>query len=268
MLWGVERDRAKMLGRAGSAGRSCGDRGSGAVYEGVENLPQIGQPQPRLAATTAASRSAPRPLYHRRRMNGCPGGPAVAGAASLGTPVGIGMLNPLLGEVIVITELVVALTVIATLSPWPWPRRGSAPSQRSCAARYSRGRSYPHPGSPADIAAAPSGVAVVQPVTALDGRASFGPSSARARTKAGNPQWPPPGGARAVFCSALAYTVEEGSQVSGSARCRGGQFWRPSGSRAAYRVGEQVKVSRRPQRRTHGECADLGDLRVRRSGIR
>jgi hypothetical protein len=87
--------------------------------------------------------------------------PAVAGAASLGTPVGIGMLNPLLGEVIVITELVVALTVIATLSPWPWPRRGSAPSQRSCAARYSRGRSYPHPGPPADIAAAPSGVAVV-----------------------------------------------------------------------------------------------------------
>jgi hypothetical protein len=55
-----------MLGRAGSAGRSCGDRGSGAVYEGVETLPQIGQPQPRLAATTAASRSAPRPLYHCR----------------------------------------------------------------------------------------------------------------------------------------------------------------------------------------------------------
>jgi hypothetical protein len=31
----------------------------------------------------------------------------------LGTPVGIGMLHPLLGEVIAITEIVVALTVIA-----------------------------------------------------------------------------------------------------------------------------------------------------------
>jgi hypothetical protein len=31
----------------------------------------------------------------------------------LGTPVGISMLHPLLGEVIVITELMVALTLIA-----------------------------------------------------------------------------------------------------------------------------------------------------------
>ena len=39
--------------------------------------------------------------------------PAVTGAVSLGTPVGISMLHPLLGEVIAITEIVVALTVIA-----------------------------------------------------------------------------------------------------------------------------------------------------------
>jgi hypothetical protein len=39
--------------------------------------------------------------------------PAVTGAASLGGAVGIGMLHPLLGEVIAITEIVVALTVIA-----------------------------------------------------------------------------------------------------------------------------------------------------------
>jgi hypothetical protein len=30
----------------------------------------------------------------------------------LGTPVGVGMLNPLLGEVIAVTEIAVALTVI------------------------------------------------------------------------------------------------------------------------------------------------------------
>jgi hypothetical protein len=39
---------------------------------------------------------------------------AGAGAASLGTPVGIGMLHPMLGEVIAIIEIVVALTIIAT----------------------------------------------------------------------------------------------------------------------------------------------------------
>ena len=66
-----------------------------AVYEDVENLP-AGQP----ASTTPA----------RERV---PWRPAVASAASLGTPVGIGMLHPLLGEVIAITEIVVALTVIA-----------------------------------------------------------------------------------------------------------------------------------------------------------
>jgi hypothetical protein len=39
--------------------------------------------------------------------------PAVTGAASLGIPLGIGMLHPLLGEVIAITETAVVLTVIA-----------------------------------------------------------------------------------------------------------------------------------------------------------
>lgn len=38
---------------------------------------------------------------------------AVGGAASLGTPVGIGLLTPLLGEPIFGIEIVVALTVIA-----------------------------------------------------------------------------------------------------------------------------------------------------------
>lgn len=38
---------------------------------------------------------------------------AVAGAASLGTPVGIGLINPLLGETIFGIEIVAALTVIA-----------------------------------------------------------------------------------------------------------------------------------------------------------
>jgi hypothetical protein len=39
--------------------------------------------------------------------------PVVAGAASLGAPVGIGALHPVLGEVIAIVELAVGLTVIA-----------------------------------------------------------------------------------------------------------------------------------------------------------
>lgn len=66
-----------------------------AVYEGVENLP-AGQPAP--SAST------------RERV---PWRPAVTGATTVGTPVGIGMLHPLLGEVIAITEIVVAITVIA-----------------------------------------------------------------------------------------------------------------------------------------------------------
>jgi len=39
--------------------------------------------------------------------------PAVTGVASLGSAVGIGVLHPLLGEVIAITEIAVVLTVIA-----------------------------------------------------------------------------------------------------------------------------------------------------------
>jgi hypothetical protein len=38
---------------------------------------------------------------------------AFVGAASLGTPAGMGMLHPLLGEVIAVIEIVVVLTVIA-----------------------------------------------------------------------------------------------------------------------------------------------------------
>ena len=38
---------------------------------------------------------------------------AVTGAASLGTPMGIGMFHPMLGETIAIAEVATALTVIA-----------------------------------------------------------------------------------------------------------------------------------------------------------
>jgi hypothetical protein len=62
--------------------------------KGVKNL-SAGQPAP----------SQPRERVPRR--------PIVAGAASVGAPVGIGVFHPLLGEVIAITEIVVALTVIA-----------------------------------------------------------------------------------------------------------------------------------------------------------
>jgi hypothetical protein len=69
----------------------------------VENLP-AGQPAP-----SSPSRDDNRELARER----VPWRPAVTGAASLGTPLGIGMLNALLGEVIAITEILVALTVIA-----------------------------------------------------------------------------------------------------------------------------------------------------------
>jgi hypothetical protein len=36
------------------------------------------------------------------------------GAVSLGTPVGIGMLHPILGQVIAVIEIVAVLTIIAT----------------------------------------------------------------------------------------------------------------------------------------------------------
>jgi hypothetical protein len=40
--------------------------------------------------------------------------PVGAATASLGAPVGIGMLHPMLGEVIAVIEVVVVLTIIAT----------------------------------------------------------------------------------------------------------------------------------------------------------
>lgn len=79
----------------------------------MENLP-AGQPalsppgrddSGELVSPPAAASPPPRERVPWR--------PTVAGAASLGTPVGIGMLNPLLGEVIALTEIVAALTVIA-----------------------------------------------------------------------------------------------------------------------------------------------------------
>ena len=80
---------------------------------GVENLP-AGRPAPsppgRDDSGEPVSSPAAASLPARERV---PWRPAVASVASLGTPVGIGMLDPLLGEVIAITEIVVALTVIA-----------------------------------------------------------------------------------------------------------------------------------------------------------
>jgi hypothetical protein len=79
----------------------------------VENLP-AGRPAPappgRDDSGEPVSSPAAASLSARERV---PWRPAVAGAASLATPVGIGMLDPLLGEVIAITEIAVALTVIA-----------------------------------------------------------------------------------------------------------------------------------------------------------
>jgi len=79
----------------------------------VENLP-ADQPAPsppgRDGSGEPASSPFAAPLPARERV---PWRPAVTGAASLGTAVGIGMLHPLLGEIIAITEIVVTLTVIA-----------------------------------------------------------------------------------------------------------------------------------------------------------
>jgi len=55
-----------------------------------------------------AGQPAPSPPGRER----VPWRPTVVSAASLGTPVGIGMLHPLVDEVIAIAEIVVALTVI------------------------------------------------------------------------------------------------------------------------------------------------------------
>ena len=79
----------------------------------MENLP-AGQPAPsppgRDGSGEPASFPAAASLPARERV---PWRPAVTGAASLGSAVGIGVLHPLLGEVIAITEIAVVLTVIA-----------------------------------------------------------------------------------------------------------------------------------------------------------
>jgi hypothetical protein len=79
----------------------------------VENLP-AGQAAPSLRtyggngelARVSATSSPPAP----ERV---PWRPAVTGAASLGTPLGIGILSHLLGEIIATAEVLVALTIIA-----------------------------------------------------------------------------------------------------------------------------------------------------------
>jgi hypothetical protein len=79
----------------------------------VENLP-AGQPAPSPPGRDDSGEPVSSPvaasLPTRERV---PWRPAVTGAASLGSAVGIGVFHPLLGEVIAITEIVVALTVIA-----------------------------------------------------------------------------------------------------------------------------------------------------------
>lgn len=53
--------------------------------------------------------SSPPPRGHEQ----VPWRPAIAGATSLGTAAGIGMLHPVLGEVIASIAIMVALTIIA-----------------------------------------------------------------------------------------------------------------------------------------------------------
>jgi hypothetical protein len=79
----------------------------------VENLP-ADQPAPSSRAcgdngepTSASATSSP------PARQGTPWRPAVTGAASLGTPLGIGVLNHLLGEIIATSEVLVVLTIIA-----------------------------------------------------------------------------------------------------------------------------------------------------------
>ena len=99
--------------RATSSTRISDQCPTRAVYEGVENLP-AGQPGPsRSGRDDSGEPVNSRPLHHSRRANGCPGGPLLPALPRWAAPVGIGMLHPLLGEVIAITEIAVVLTVIA-----------------------------------------------------------------------------------------------------------------------------------------------------------
>ena len=79
----------------------------------MENLP-AGQPDLSRSGRDDSGEPVSSPvaasLPVRERV---PWRPAVTGAASLGSAVGIGVLHPLLGEVIAITEIAVVLTVIA-----------------------------------------------------------------------------------------------------------------------------------------------------------
>jgi hypothetical protein len=79
----------------------------------VENL-AAGQPDPSRSGRDDSGDPASFPATAsppaRERV---PWRPAATGAASLGSAVGIGMLHPLLGEVIAITEIVIVLTVTA-----------------------------------------------------------------------------------------------------------------------------------------------------------
>ncbi len=80
---------------------------------GVENLPagrSAPSPPGRDDSGEPVSSPAAASLPARERV---PWRPAVTGVASLGSAVGIGVLHPLLGEVIAITEIAVVLTVIA-----------------------------------------------------------------------------------------------------------------------------------------------------------
>jgi hypothetical protein len=78
----------------------------------VENLP-AGQPGPSRSGRDDSGEPTSFPATSLPPRERVPWRPAVTGAASLGSAVGIGMLHPLLGEVIASTEIVVVLTVIA-----------------------------------------------------------------------------------------------------------------------------------------------------------
>ena len=77
-----------------------------AVYKGVENLP-AGQPTPFPPDRDDSSEPASLPVRERVTWRS-----AVTGAASLSTPVAIGMFNSLLGEIIAVAELAMVITVI------------------------------------------------------------------------------------------------------------------------------------------------------------
>jgi hypothetical protein len=62
-------------------------------------------------AGSASSHAGSLPLTIRERT---PWRPVATGVASLGIPVGIGMLHPVLGEALTVIEIAVVLTIIGT----------------------------------------------------------------------------------------------------------------------------------------------------------